>query len=97
LFVTLSLLCSLPIFPSFSDYPHPRRATLPRACLPGWLVSEVCIEVADCWKVFGGRDVDKAIAMAEAGAGRAEILERTGATVAVRSEEHTYELQSREK
>jgi len=48
-------------------------------------VSEVCIEVADCWKVFGGRDVDKAIAMAEAGAGRAEILERTGATVAVRN------------
>src|SRR5690606_9721939 len=72
-------------FPFFSGCPNPRRATLPRACLPGWLVSEICIEVADCWKVFGGRDPDKAIEMAESGATRAEILERTGATVAVRN------------
>ena len=48
-------------------------------------MSEICIEVADCWKVFGGRDPDKAIEMAESGATRAEILERTGATVAVRN------------
>ena len=43
----------------------------------------VCLEIRGLWKVFGSK-ADRAIELAEAGASRAEILEETGSTVAVR-------------
>ncbi|MGH8923157.1 MAG: quaternary amine ABC transporter ATP-binding protein [Acidimicrobiia bacterium] len=43
----------------------------------------VCLEVDEVWKVFGNRP-ERALAMAEDGAGRAEILSSTGCTVGVR-------------
>jgi glycine betaine/proline transport system ATP-binding protein len=47
-------------------------------------MSNICIEVESCWKVFGGRDLDRTLAMADEGRRPAEIQEATGATVAVR-------------
>lgn len=47
-------------------------------------MNDICIEVRDCWKLFGGRDPDRALKMAEDGAGRGEILAATGTTVAVK-------------
>ncbi|HEX2154638.1 MAG TPA: glycine betaine/L-proline ABC transporter ATP-binding protein [Acidimicrobiia bacterium] len=47
-------------------------------------MSEICIEVLGCWKVFGTRDVSGAMALAESGRSRSDILDETGATVAVR-------------
>ncbi|HJR91798.1 MAG TPA: glycine betaine/L-proline ABC transporter ATP-binding protein [Acidimicrobiia bacterium] len=47
-------------------------------------MSDVCIQVEDCWKVFGARHTDRALAMADSGKSRAEILDETGATLAVR-------------
>ncbi|HSJ34734.1 MAG TPA: glycine betaine/L-proline ABC transporter ATP-binding protein [Acidimicrobiia bacterium] len=46
-------------------------------------MTDICIEVENCWKVFGGEGKD-VLQMAEAGRSRADILEATGATVAVR-------------
>ena len=43
----------------------------------------VCLEVDEVWKVFGNRP-ERALAMAEDGANRAEILSSTGCTVGVR-------------
>lgn len=43
----------------------------------------VCLEVDHVWKVFGNRP-ERALAMAEDGANRAEILSSTGCTVGVR-------------
>jgi glycine betaine/proline transport system ATP-binding protein len=43
----------------------------------------VCLEIRGLWKVFGSR-ADQAIAMAERGSPRDEILDETGCTVAVR-------------
>ena len=42
-----------------------------------------CLQIRGLWKVFGSR-ADQAIEMAEAGNSRADILEETGCTVAVR-------------
>ncbi|HSM44210.1 MAG TPA: glycine betaine/L-proline ABC transporter ATP-binding protein [Acidimicrobiia bacterium] len=47
-------------------------------------MTDICIEVADCWKLFGDRDPQKALQMADGGASRTEILATTGTTVAVR-------------
>lgn len=47
-------------------------------------MTDICIEVRNCWKVFGGRDTDRAISLAETGRTRSEVLQETGATVAVR-------------
>jgi glycine betaine/proline transport system ATP-binding protein len=47
-------------------------------------MTDICIEVEDCWKLFGGRDPQKALQMADRGASRSEILAATGTTVAVR-------------
>lgn len=47
-------------------------------------MTDICIEVEDCWKLFGGRDPRKALQMADRGASRTEILAATGTTVAVR-------------
>lgn len=47
-------------------------------------MTDICIEVEDCWKVFGGRRGEDAVRLAEEGATRNRILEETGATVAVR-------------
>jgi glycine betaine/proline transport system ATP-binding protein len=45
--------------------------------------ASVCLEIDQVWKVFGNRP-EKALAMAEAGSSRAEILKATGCTVGVR-------------
>jgi len=42
------------------------------------------IEVQHLWKVFGVRNSDRTLEMADAGSSRAEIREATGATIAVR-------------
>ena len=42
-----------------------------------------CLQIRGLWKVFGSR-ADQAIELAEAGRSRADILEETGCTVAVR-------------
>ena len=47
-------------------------------------MTDICIEVEDCWKVFGGRDGKRVLEMADQGSSRADILQETGATVAVR-------------
>ena len=46
-------------------------------------MDSVCLKVDGVWKVFGNRP-EKAVAMAETGASRAEILATTGCTVGVR-------------
>jgi glycine betaine/proline transport system ATP-binding protein len=43
----------------------------------------VCLQVDEVWKVFGNRP-ERALAMAESGASRSEILSATGCTVGVR-------------
>ncbi|HEY7563774.1 MAG TPA: glycine betaine/L-proline ABC transporter ATP-binding protein [Acidimicrobiia bacterium] len=45
--------------------------------------ASVCLEIDQVWKVFGNRP-EKALAMAEAGSSRAEVLKATGCTVGVR-------------
>ncbi|HEY7584387.1 MAG TPA: glycine betaine/L-proline ABC transporter ATP-binding protein [Acidimicrobiia bacterium] len=47
------------------------------------LKEPVCLEVDEVWKVFGNRP-ERALAMAENGASRADILSSTGCTVGVR-------------
>jgi glycine betaine/proline transport system ATP-binding protein len=45
--------------------------------------SDVSLTIRNVWKIFGGKP-ERALAMAEAGAARAEILRETGSTVGVR-------------
>lgn len=48
-------------------------------------MTDICIQVEHCWKVFGGKNGSAVLEMAEEGKSRADILESTGATVAVRN------------
>lgn len=47
-------------------------------------MSSICIRVEDCWKVFGARNTARALEMADREVSRADILDATGATLAVR-------------
>jgi glycine betaine/proline transport system ATP-binding protein len=46
--------------------------------------SDASLTIRNVWKIFGGKP-ERALAMAEAGAARAEILRETGSTVGVRN------------
>ncbi|CAN5864845.1 glycine betaine/L-proline ABC transporter ATP-binding protein [soil metagenome] len=46
-------------------------------------MTDICLDVQGCWKVFGARP-ERAMAMADEGMSRADILDQTGATIGVR-------------
>ena len=48
------------------------------------VMDSTCLEVRDLWKVFGNK-ANRALEMANAGRSRAEVLESTGCTIAVRN------------